>query len=311
MTGGPESRRRDEAGASKSSHPIPGERFSAVVRTFDSVVAMLEFIDSNPSLWPENPDAQRSFVNEDDIEFAGTATWVEARALAENGWPDGERMLVLAASQAPPSVVYQIQTLIYDVAGAFPDVPRYIAGDVECMIDRAPSSRSRGRLLKVAIAQACHNSVSQKARANWGAALLSWIEAEELIGSVVQIDVAYLSEPTWYYLEDHKLGPEVVVKFRLKSADNQIAISELAYWLMHNSAHRRIQFAVRERIDVGRWFSKGWVYGRAVTELSRIAKYYDPDEIVLVMGNGAETVEDGLAAIYAAVAEWKKRSVLP
>jgi hypothetical protein len=246
----------------------PTDRFPPVVKEFDSIDGMMEFIQTEPILWPTNPDSQKRRQSPSEIEFDGTSTWEEACELAHHGWQEGRHLLIEASSEQPPAEYSKARATHYDVAGSYPDVSRFVAGDPFSMVDFALSERGRRKTLKIMVSPICDNTVTQERRAYWGAALLSWIEAEELAGYAIELEVIYVSAPSGYWLDDNKLGPLLVIKFSLKKPDEQLSVSELAFWLMHNAAHRRIQFAVRERLPIGKWYELDHVYGDAVTDPS-------------------------------------------
>lgn len=286
----------------------PTERFPPVIVEFGSADELMHFIRREPVRWPPDPDSQKTVSSPDDVEFNGTATWNQASDLVIFGWPQGERLLVEASSEHPPAEYAKERSVTYDVAGAIPDVPRFVAGDLFCMLDWTQAERGRQKLLKVVVSPMCDNTVTQRSRANWGAALLSWMEAEARAGYSIQLEVIYVSTPSLFFWDDKKLGPNVIVKFLLKRSDEHLSLRALSFWLMHNAAHRRVQFAIRERLDVGKWYAVHRVYGDAVTDPAEISRHCDPDSLLLILGNGAASVAEGLDYIHARVEERRRRT---
>lgn len=306
---GPESSLEDNSTISYNHGITVTQRYREIIQEFEDTNSMVEHIRKTPAIWtPKNQKGITELVcstYKDAIEY-GTSTWEETVRLADNGWMEGRKLLVDAQSHHIAEGKVQARSLAYDVAGGFPDIARFIAGDPENMIDLGDSISKQKPVLRITVSPMCPISVGPEARANWGAALLSWISAEELSGHAVELDVIYVSTTEIFVIGENIFGPPVVVKFKMQETNVYKSIDQMAFWLMHNAAHRRVQFALRERLDIGRWYSVGNVYGKAVTDKDEIRKYCDRDRILLVLGEGTKSVDEGLKQIEREVNDWRK-----
>jgi hypothetical protein len=288
----------------------PNESWPEARLNFNNTLEMIQYVDDNRPIW--SPIEQGSICNYvcqtiDESKTLGTKTWDEAAALARFGWPEGRNRLVAAQQKFVANDKVKVAAIGYDVAGAFPDVPLYLAGDPECMVDQVSTSRTSRPVIKLLISPMCAVNVSAEARANWGAALLSWVSAEEAAGNQVEIDILYVTTSPCFFIDEKKWGPPVVVTFSLQKTENKQSIDQLAFWLMHNAAHRRIQFAIRERLNIGKWYSLFNVYGNAVTDFMTLESYVTDNKILLILGDGASDVSSALKYIDDEVEKWKKR----
>jgi hypothetical protein len=290
--------------------PAMQGRHDAISRIFDDTDALLTFVRTVPTKWVPKTRGIGIADWVDDMDGkleSGTRTWDDALRLARQGWADGRRLLVAAESRQIRTGHARTRQHSFDIAGAIPDIPRYLCGDPEHMMDFMPSNNGRKPIISVYVSPMCPLTTTSQRRANWGAALLSWLEAEEIMGFRVEINVIYVSYSNVIMVGDTKNAPHAVVKFRLKSATEQPSIDGLAFWLMHDAAHRRLQFAVRERMQIGPWYREGAVYGRAVTDKETILAYVEENHPLLVLGDGASTVEEGLRMIDRDLAHWRTR----
>jgi hypothetical protein len=277
-----------------------------IVMEFSSTDEMLDFLGKTTPLWKPTKlgiHIRDRVMRNDD---SGTDDWKTAVDLAKHGWPEGRRLLTMADSQGVSTGKGTARKWSFDTAGAMPDVPRFVAGDPEHMVDFLPSNHGRKPIISICVSPMCPATVTPRQRANWGAALLSWIEAEEVQGNRVDINVIYVTTNRWFDKNTGVRKPAIVVKYGLKHGAIHRSIDEMAFWLMHNAAHLRLQFAVRECLDVGHIYGSHPPYGLAVVKHEEIRPHLSEDEILLVLGQGADTVADGLKMIYADIERHKQ-----
>lgn len=298
-------------GTSKTYNgPTPTTFHPPKRKEFTSPQELLSFIDNNTALWPNDrigKRSQASYWSAEDIKRYGTTTWEHACRLAREGWADGCKLLVKASNQVSPLTRERVNQRVFDVAGVAPHVPRFVAGDPEYMLDFRPVVRGSSPVLKVAVSPNCGHHVTNEQRAIWGAAIISWINHQIFCGNIVDVITIYVSRTRTWYLEEKKLGPPIVIRMKLKAADQDVFLPEFAFWLMHNAAHRRMQFAVKERMGVGRWYSFNEVYGLAIIDADEIATFCSPETLVLPFVGGISSVDEGLALIENRVAEWERK----
>jgi hypothetical protein len=275
------------------------------IKEFGSTEEMLDFLNRTNPLW--KPDKRgvhiRDWVNRNDD--SGTDDWKTAINLARHGWPEGRRLLTMADTQGVSTSKGTVRKWAYDTAGAIPDVPRFVAGDPEHMIDFLPSNHGRKPIISICVSPMCPATVTPQQRANWGAALLSWIEAEEVQGSRVDINVIYVTTNRWFAKDTGVRQPRIIVKYSLKHGAIHRSVDDMAFWLMHNAAHLRIQFGIRECLDVGATYGSHPPYGLAVVQHEEIRPHLAEEEILLILGQGADSVSDGLKMIYADIERHK------
>lgn len=278
---------------------IQGKSPPAIVE-FGSTEDMLDYVVNTTPLWKAEKLPNHITQLVADPNDFGTRTWPEAVLLAKRGWPEGRRLLTHAVGQGLTTGTKKDRRWNYDTAGAMADIPRYVAGDPEHMVDFLPSNRGRKPTISICVSPMCAATVTPQQRANWGAALLSWVEAEEVLGNRVDINVIYVTETSRIKLADQMTFGDIVVKYGLKNEFMQRSIDDMAFWLMHNAAHQRIQFAIRECLNMPA-YSRAPTFGTAVMDHARLRPFLPSHEILLVLGTGANSVSEGLDMIYADV----------
>jgi hypothetical protein len=228
----------------------------------------------------------------------GTETWDEAVNLAEHGWAEGLRHLVRQTGLQAQHVSAPARGWQYDYAGAHPDVPRFLGGDLDCMIDYQPDYIRFRPIVRMVVSPVTYSDVSDASIRNWGAALVSWIDELERFGRRVEVIWMSCSRPTWIDDAEEKSntgGPRVAISFCLKEADQPVELDRLAFWLMHPAAQRRIQFAIKEQMFVERWYHTN--YGAPIADVAFMREVYGKDAMYFPIENGAATVEIGLNAM--------------
>ena len=275
---------------------ITGQLPPTVVE-FESTDDMLDFLRRTKPVWKPRTLGIHISDRVARGDDSGTDDWATAMRLARHGWPDGRRLLTQAESRGLSTGMGKSRKWNYDMAGAMPDVQRFLGGDPEHMVDYMPSNHGRKPVISVCVSPMCAATVTPTQRANWGAALLSWVEAEEVMGFRVDMNVIYVTDTEM--LLKGVLGGKIVVKYRLKSEGMQRSVDDLAFWLMHNAAHHRLQFGIRECLDVRIYYESHPPYGIAVEDPVEIGKHLPDNEILLVLGKGANSVAEGLDMIYA------------
>jgi hypothetical protein len=264
---------------------------------FSTTDDMLDFLAKTKPKWKADKLASHMTEWTDHEGKSGVRDWKAALDLARRGWAEGRRLLMHAEGQGLNTGIAKARKWNFDTAGAIPDVPRYIAGNPDHMMDFLPSNHGRKPIISICVSPMCPATVTPQKRANWGAALLSWVEAEEVLGNRVDINVIYVTTTTWGR-EGTRFG-NIVSKFGLKNDVMHRSVDDMAFWLMHNAAHQRVQFAIRECLDVAAAYKSHPAYGIAVMEHEKIRPHLPSNEILLVLGQGADSVSEGLELIYA------------
>jgi hypothetical protein len=226
-----------------------------------------------------------------ELEFLGTRTWAEAVDLARYGWREGREKLFSLSLKHPPFAIEPVRQAMLDYAGFMPDIPEYLSGNPEHMRDERIIMRQSGNIFRFHLSAQVNANVSAKQLENGGAAVVSLIDAMEASGCRIELNWIAVSEAAKAALP----GPSLIVRVRLKEADQPLDMDRLAFWCMHPGATRRMEFAVDERLDVEKWY--GGNYGRAITDPVGIRQHIPEDEILLTIGAGFPSVDSALAHI--------------
>jgi hypothetical protein len=126
----------------------------------------------------------------------------------------------------------------FDVAGAEPDVARYLEGEPENMLEfSAPSPRPRVHIVFL-FGVSCHTPASEMRER--GAAIISAIDAAEARGVRVKLSVASF--------RNESMGGYIL---SLKEADQPLDLDLLAFILAHPAADRRVGFRLMEHTMPG------------------------------------------------------------
>lgn len=256
---------------------------------FDGSDALLRAAKQPGTIWTSTRVSRK---HDPDL---GTPTWEEAVRLAETGWSEGRNRLVQQTGVEAYQVAASARGWIYDYAGAHPDVPRFLGGDLDCMVDYQPDYLRFRPIVRIVVSPITFSDVSQSNIKNWGAALVSWIDELERSGRRVEITWLSCSQPSWVY-DDEKLinrgGPRVAISFRLKDADQPVELDRLAFWIMHPAAQRRMQFAVKEQMNIEKWYKEDC--GVPISDVKFMREVFGKDAMFFPIENGAATVEIGL-----------------
>ena len=203
-----------------------------IIQSHASVVDALAHAE-NRKAWPRQIC---SSLRTDSAAFHGTPDWPTALDLARFGWPEG-RALLRKASAAMPKAAIQERVLQWDVAGAYPDVARAVAGAPDCMMNDQPMEARPTQAVRVVVSIATPWTTDLAEFVNRGAAILSAVEAAEAGGLRVEV----VAEET----STHQ-GSGFSASILLKSAGHCADRDTLAFFLIHPSALRRVFFALLE-----------------------------------------------------------------
>lgn len=167
-------------------------------------------------------------------EFFGTSSMNQALRLCRDGWADGAtrvaklRDKIQAANPTGPKMVK------WDIAGAIPNVPRYLAGNPLHM-KRLDSARIRRRPVLTLISDMSANSeTSHDVITNRAAVVAAIVDAIEDNGFSCQLVTFECSKGN---------GVTQVVAAIVKEAGAQSDIARMAFGLGHASMFRRLSWA--------------------------------------------------------------------
>lgn len=181
--------------------------------------------------------------NEGEADWAGTRTYEEAITLVTKGWPDGLAKVQESVKQIKTKLPIEKTFMpLFDVAGAVPDVERFIMGEPECMMDFTPDLTAK-RIINITV---CISGLADVPAQLWidrGAVIAAVIDHLESINIRVELDLIMCSRVP---ANRSAGGDESYIKIRLKDADQHMELERLAFAVGHPAMFRRIGFAIKE-----------------------------------------------------------------
>ena len=243
--------------------------------------------------------------HEDTSGWSGTDTYAEALTLASHGWPEGTARIQRALDTLTFKTAHQRGQgtgWAMDVAGAFPCVPAYLAGDCEYM--HAPDMDSQQAPTRRVLVSGMHAAMFTVEQVeNYGLAVLALVDSMEQAGESIEL--------VWHYtarnLERKPDGGHRAVtgwsslQVTLKRAGEHFELDRLAFALAHPSMSRRLGFSVIEQRPELRGFSDAM--GNAINEYPHDGR--EPGTIYLPfsfsMIDHLNTPEQALAAMQKAL----------
>ena len=197
----------------------------------------------------------------DRFPWAGTETFQQALDLAKKGWPEGLEDIKAMSERIWKVVGQEIlkTTFTYDVAGAQPDVDRFLLGEPENMIQfRQEESVGHGRIVKVHVNGVASAGVGVGTMFLRGAAVVALVDALEHLGFSCEVATADAIAREWR-------GDEQVLQYNvmLKRAGGALDLDRLAFALAQPAWLRRLILSAMEQEpeDIRRAFDVGGVYG--------------------------------------------------
>jgi hypothetical protein len=208
---------------------------------FNSPEALAEYVAGAKGYY--DPQAW----NNGDVSFYGTRSMQESLNLATQGWPEGaERANALrdrinAANPIGPRIVR------YDVAGAYPSVPRALSGNPLNMRRAIPATLKRRPVITLISDMSSNCSVAAKALANRAAVVAALLDAIE--GARFSVHVIAVGTGDSRSEKDQR-DFIAVTGVTLKEPEQPADIGRLAFGLGHPSMLRRFCF--------GSWVVDKW-----------------------------------------------------
>jgi hypothetical protein len=216
---------------------------------FESPYALAAFIDSTPNRFATDEGLE---TRKDD--WAGTSTYQEALALLNQGWKAGRDKLVTAKASAAPMAV-MIPSHTYDVAGAYPIVPLACAGEPCNMWAPTEEERKTKPIIKVGINIAASGAYSAQEFINYGAAILSYVDALET--GNMRAEIWVLNSVT---MSDGK--STYLLEVKAKAPEEHLDLDRLAFMLANPAMLRRFVFGHKSRAPEYERGQLEFMYGR-------------------------------------------------
>lgn len=203
------------------------------IHQFESLLEMVQWIQATPAQWKR----ERSSKREGMLDWFG-ATYEQALKLASEGWEAGVRNIGALSATVPNGSVV---TREYAMAGDFPDVPRYLAGDPFNMVKRG-KQRSPKPSMTIAINVGLKSSISAQEAANYGAAMVALVDRLESRNVRVHLIGLWTAG-----LRQFGRDTDYAVSWTIKHLEDHLDLGSVAFGLAHAAMARRLCFAACER----------------------------------------------------------------
>lgn len=210
--------------------------------------------------------SKRYDYDDGDNPWHGTSTWEEATELFIKGWQFGAEKLNKKLKALETSKEVQlISKSIIDVCGFQPIVPLYLQGVPMNMVNRKMVP-VKNKVITINKTVCCSASVSPETLMNESAKCFMIIKKIEATGIRVNLNLMMSSG-------------HACIKVRLKSANEKLNISKLAFPLVHPAMFRRLFFRFVEVYPtIPSNFA--WGYGQVPSE-QEFKNASEDNEIVL------------------------------
>lgn len=201
--------------------------------------------------------------------FTQTHSYDEASKLLKNGWEDMAKKLTTKLNVIKNQVMdTQVQKILFDVVGFQASVPRYLQGIPTNMVNKKlVPVKQRVITINKDISYNCGITTEQIIEAS--------IQTLQLIKKIEAQGIRVNLNLIWGVQAGNT---KEVVKVRLKSANERLNVSKLAFPLVHPSMLRRLIFRYME---VAPTVTKSYTFGYGAPLDGSQLKTYCKDEYVL------------------------------
>lgn len=241
-----------------------------------------------------------------DPEWSGSESWDAMVDTVKRGWVDGRASVASGLKHLFASDSARIAngaSVDYDVAGAYPDVPMALAGEMEHMINLGDDVGAKP-IVRLAISLGANCSVSSSAIMNRGAAVCALVDEIEGAGNSCEIHAVWTNTCG---------RAKAVYSVGVKRAGEVLPIDEIAFCLGHTSMLRRVFFSMMERHKFAEKHGYEDSYGRSV----ELDGYDWPNDCIYLAGINSDpssygTPESAMAKVrklYEAQAKAKQLEV--
>ena len=207
-----------------------------IYTTKATVGEMVEFIKQAPRI---DSAGKSSIEDESTKDWDDNAGYKGAIELAEKGWPAGVKKMKKFEVEAGENFD-TLPAFSYDIAGAFPSVPAYCAGDPEHMALPVDLPNKPVCKMVVEIGKAWHLRAATSMR--YGVAILGAVNSLMMAGVTVVLDA------NWSGAFDYGQRDYSQWLIPLGGGGQVMDLDRLAYCLAHPALLRRIGFSYLERV---------------------------------------------------------------
>jgi hypothetical protein len=169
-----------------------------------------------------------------------------------SGWPEGRDLLIDTMAQVVPTNEYRVHHEL-DVAGSFPIVPIYCAGDPSCMMSiETETLRQHRPIVRIDYNNVCSFAIKPASMMMMGAAVLSFAQTLENAGYSVELRIIGNMRD-----KKNKFRYNVVYK----RAGEPLDLDRAAFAIAHPSTMRRFALGLLEQhLDLNHFGSAGHGY---------------------------------------------------
>lgn len=204
---------------------------------FDTVYEAIDSANNKQSLF-DDPSSQRT----DREDWSGSSDWKEMEKIVRTGWVEGRASISSGLDTLYRSNSISISSgrdADYDVAGAYPDVPLAISGELEHMVNTGDEIDCKP-IIRLVINVGANWHVESRQLMNRGAAVAALVDELESGGSSCEIHAVWTPK---------KINgrAQAVYCIGVKRAGESTSIDDIAFCLGHTAMLRRVMFSAMER----------------------------------------------------------------
>ena len=199
-------------------------------------------------------------VNGHHVNWTESESFEAAVKLVATGWDKRPDLGKIASNIAIQTAAENLAAvvIVHSVAGAFPNVGEFLAGNPECMA-RYEMMHSP-KVIRLGFSINALSDIKTDQFERRGAVTMALVERLTLEGYQVELIALAASKA--------RSGERQITSVRIKEASQFLDEDSLAFWACHPSAFRRMGFAILERMPAG--YAKafgagtGGTYGQSI-----------------------------------------------
>lgn len=243
---------------------------NSYVQMFDSLAEFYDYICSTPFneafRWAEHSSVKQGF---EATRFTQTVSFDDAVLLMKRGWSDMAQKLVnkLNAIDKKTQPIKKARP-VNSVAGYQPIVPLYLAGVPTSMVS-SKMVPVKQKVINITKLFNYNGGISSDKIINESIKVMQLVKKLEAQGYRVNVDVAFGSSAG---------GREIAASIRVKSANERLQVSKLAFPLVHPSMLRRLMLRY---IEVNNNVTRSYVHGYGAPVQREKMQKLLPDSIVI------------------------------
>jgi len=213
--------------------------------------ARLHFVSLSDlaALIPDSPRKGRpgEAWSSKDQDFYGV-TMAQARTLARDGWQEGAERVQPLLDRVKTARPTRKALTRWDVAGAVPSIPRYLAGNPLHMRTRQIGATSQQPIITIVSNTSAPWYVEPATFENLATAAAAIVDRLEDAGFRVEIIAGRRESSNQTGTaaatgENNALGNRSEMMFRAKAAQDSLDLARLVFAIGHVAVHRRLLFA--------------------------------------------------------------------